>query len=79
MKMETERLPIPTWSLCYIINGDESGLEFGEKEMIDDWMKNNGILGVFCPDDIDNEQYFTSFPPFGLACEVVECECVLEW
>lgn len=77
--MKTERFPVPTWTLCYLINGDETGLEFGEKEMIEDWLDKNGILDVFCPEDADNESYFTHYPPFGLACFVVDCECVLEW
>lgn len=77
--MITDRFLVPTWALCYLINGDLDGLEFGEKEMIDDWQQRNGILDVFCPDDIDSEKYFTPCPPFGIACDVVECECVLEW
>lgn len=77
--MKTERFPVPTWTLSYLINGDETGLEFGEKEMIEDWLKREGILEVLCPEDADNESYFTWMPPFGLACNVVDCECVLEW
>lgn len=77
--MKTERFPVPTWALNYILNGSEDILEFGEKEMIDGWLEKNGILDVFCPDDIDSEKYFTPCPPFGLACDVVECECVIEW
>ncbi len=77
--MITDRYSVPTWALCYLINGDIEGLEFGEKEMIDDWKQRNGVLDVFCPDDADSESYFTYYPPFGLACDVVECECVIEW
>ena len=47
--------------------------------MIEDWLKKEDILDVICPEDIDNETYFTHHPPFGLACNVVDCECVLEW
>lgn len=77
--MTTDIFPVPTWALNYLINGSEDGLEFGEKEMIEDWRQHNGILDVFCPEDADNESYFHHRPPFGRACYVVECECVLEW
>lgn len=77
--MKTELFPVPTWALNYLINCSEDTLEFGEKDMIEDWRKKNGILDVFCPDDADCDSYFTYFPPFGLACNVVDCECVLEW
>lgn len=77
--MKTELFPVPTWTLNYLINGDETGLEFGEKDMIENWMKREGILEVLCPEDPDNDSYFTHYPPFGLACNVVDCECVLEW
>lgn len=77
--MKTELIPVPTWALCYLINGDETGLEFGEKEMIDDWLKREGILNVIPTDDPEGHTYFTHFPPFGLGCDVEECECVLEW
>lgn len=77
--MKTELFPVPTWALNYLVNGSEDTLEFGEKDMIEDWREKNGILDVFCPDDADNDSYFTHRPPFGLACNVVDCECVLEW
>ena len=34
---------IPTWSLCYIINGDASGLTDEEIRMVDDAMRKNNI------------------------------------
>lgn len=77
--MKTELFPVPTWALCYLINGDETGLEFEEKGIIDDWRERNDILDVICPEDADNEAYFTWMPSFGLACNVVDCECVLKW
>ena len=77
--MTTDFFPVPTWTLGYLINGDATNLEFGETDMIDEWLNRNGILDVFCPENVDNESYFTHYPPFGLACNVVECECVLEW
>ena len=77
--MKIERFPIPTWALDYLFNGNITNLEFGEVDMIEDWRDRNSILDIYCPEDVDNESYFTSYPPFGLACNVVECDCVIEW
>lgn len=77
--MKTELFPIPTWVLGYLINGDETNLEPSEVEMIKEWIYDNEILNVICPDNVDADLYFDPFPPFGLACDVVDCECVLHW
>ncbi len=77
--MKTEIFIIPVWALCYLINGSVDSLDFGEKEIIDDWCQKNNILDVWTPDDVDSESFFTYYPPFGKACMVVECECVIEW
>ena len=34
---------IPTWALCYIINGDASGLTDEEVRMVDEAMRKNNI------------------------------------
>jgi hypothetical protein len=34
---------IPTWALCYIINGDASGLTDEEIRMVDEAMRKNNI------------------------------------
>ena len=34
---------IPTWALCYIINGDASGLTDDEIRMVDEAMRKNNI------------------------------------
>lgn len=67
--------PIPDWALGYLINGDPSGLEDEDIEMIDDWQRRSGIGTVVCPND-DDEPYFTSHPAFGKACDVYDCVCV---
>ena len=38
MHKTTER--IPTWSLCYLINGDASGLTEEETGIVDAWVCN---------------------------------------
>lgn len=71
---ETFRLEIPTWSLCYIINGDAEGLESDEIEMIDNFLKVNKV-GIVSPDS-DFEEYFSWRPFFGEPCEVVDCDVI---
>ena len=39
---------IPTWALCYIINGDASGLTDEEIRMVDEAMRKNNIEIVSC-------------------------------
>ena len=76
---EYENLPIPTYSLSYLVNNDPSGIENEDIKAIDNYMeqyyseakeKNGHVL--FSP-DLDIEPYFTHFPEFGLACDCVPC------
>lgn len=75
---------IPTWSLCYLVNNDYSGITEEDKEMVDKfWDKYQAKADLFhCiitlnfPEDIDSEKYFYHSPAFGLACEVVDCEII---
>lgn len=76
--MKTTLEPIPTWALCYLINGDRTSIEPEDEAIIEAWQERSGILEVICPDDA-SDSYFSPCPAFGLACDVVECECVLEW
>lgn len=65
---------IPTWSLCYLINGDPTGLTEDEIREIDEWM-GKWQVEIVAPIEGDNEiqPYFTYFPLFGLATDVVDC------
>ena len=67
--------PLPEWAMCYVFNGDKEGLSDEEIKMIDDWMEEKRILHISPPDD-DEESYFTSSPPFGLACNVYDCDVI---
>ena len=52
---------IPTWSLCYIINGDASGLTDEEIRMVDEAMRKNNIE-IVSPrynEDMCTEPYLT--------------------
>lgn len=77
MKLTTEK--IPTYALSALINGDYSGLEEEDIQNINEWQERSGIKEVICPTDEQYQPYFTDYPAFGKATDVVDCECVLEW
>ncbi|WP_279135374.1 DUF6926 domain-containing protein [Parabacteroides johnsonii] len=67
---------IPTWSLCYLVNGDASGLTDKEIRMIDTWL-NDWEVQIVSPvaDGERNAQpYFSHRPLFGLPTEVEDCD-----
>lgn len=65
---------IPVWALCALINNDYSGLEDEDITLIDKWLETSGYAYVCCPDD-DEGVYFSGFPAFGLASDVIDCWC----
>lgn len=72
---------IPDYAMCYLVNGDPSGLEDEDIKTIDEWV--NEMLGdeyssiiVGVPSD-DQETYFHWNPEFGLACDVWDIDVVL--
>lgn len=70
---------IPTWALCYLANSDASGLDAEDKKTVDEWVertRNGGRIDV-CPPS-DGEPYFTPYPAFGLACDVEDCDVVVD-
>lgn len=77
--METTIEKIPTYALPYLINGDAEGLNDIDMLNINEWLENSGVKEVICPTDEEYSPYFTGYPAFGLATEVVDCTCVLEW
>ena len=69
---------IPTWSLCYIINGDASGLTDEEISMVDEAIRKNNIE-IVSPrynEDMCTEPYFSHYPFFGLPTEVEDCDII---
>ena len=81
MKRKFETIEkIPTWALCYIINGDASGLEDEDVKMVDDFCS-QFPGAIYCPirinDDGDFDVYFSRYPAFGLACDVVDTEIII--
>ena len=74
MEKTTEK--IPTWSLCYIVNGDASGLTEEEIQTIDRWYKGIGVQVVspVMDDECGTQPYFSHYPAFSLPTEVVDCD-----
>lgn len=65
---------ILTWSLCYLVNGDSSGLTDEEIKMVDDFVKEFNIE-IVSPIEENGEPQpeFSNYPAFGLATEVEKC------
>jgi hypothetical protein len=59
---------IPSWSLCYLINNDDSGLNDDEIAMVDSWLE---TLPKGFSLDCGSEEEFSAYPEFGLACSTV--------
>lgn len=67
---------IPTWSFGYLINGDATNLNDEDIKMVDNWVKDWGVENVVPiegEDGIENNEYFSHYPLFGLATDVQDC------
>ncbi len=73
--MEFMTEPIPTWALCYLINGDSTGLTDEDLAMVDKWYVDNKVQTITTASEEEGNRhpYFSHFPVFGLASEVVDC------
>lgn len=78
MEKTTEK--IPTWSLCYLVNGDASGLTEEELQTIDRWYKDMGVqvISPVMDDECNLQPYFSHYPTFGLPTECLSLKNV-EW
>lgn len=67
---------IPTWSLCYLVNGDASGLTDEEIRMIDTWVNDwkVQVVSPFAEGEGNAQPYFSHCPLFGLPTEVEDCD-----
>lgn len=54
--MKTEIYTLPAYWACYLIDGDDSGLEPGEKEQIDSFCEKNNLGAAI---DCSEEQGFS--------------------
>ena len=77
MKTTTEK--IPEYMLPFFVNGDFDGYSDSEIEAAQNWQKVTAIKEVIPPTEEEYRPFFSQYPAFGLPCEVVECECVIEW
>lgn len=73
--MEFMTEPIPTWALGYLINGDSTLLTDEEVAMIDRWYADNKVQTITTASEEEGNcyPYFSHFPAFGLASEVIDC------
>lgn len=71
----TDYYQIPTWAICALVYGDDSGLSKEDIQDIENFLKSEHLedYSLDVPEDIDSEKYFTSYPAFGLASDVVDC------
>lgn len=75
--IEQWEIDLPEWSLCYIVNGDASGIEERDEKQVDRFMARVNARAVelgaiACVDPLaDQEAKFNSCPEFGLACNTL--------
>lgn len=67
--------PIPVWALCYLINGDAARLTQEDIDTVDKWWTDNKVQNVspVSENNGDTSPYFSYFPAFGLATDVMDC------
>ena len=70
---------IPTWALCYIINGDSEGISDEEAAEINQWLTDLKIDIVSPITDSEGNwsPYFKAYPIFGKGAEVVDCNILM--
>lgn len=68
-------LNIPTWALCYLVNGDSEGLNDKEISQIENFLEGFGPGQVLFSSK--EEDFFTKYPEFGLPCNCVESEIIM--
>jgi len=62
----------PSYALCALFNGDLDGLDDDDIELFNRFMEQNKNIDVWDDKEPDQEPYFTHYPEFGLACNVVD-------
>ena len=61
-QIETVTYTLPACWAPYLINDDDSGLEKGEREEIDEWISDTKMFlksKIFCPFDVSSNSYFS--------------------
>jgi hypothetical protein len=62
----------PAYALCALFNGDLDGLDDDDIANFERFMEQNKNIDAWEDKDPDSEPYFTPYPEFGLACNVVD-------
>ena len=68
-------IELPTWAASYLVNGDSSGLEDNEIELVDTWadsLEHNCLVFDFGGSEEYAGSGFTHYPEFGLPCDCEE-------
>lgn len=62
-------------AICYLLYGDWSGMTEEDKAIADEWWTKNNVVTVSPATDEEGNShpYFTHFPAFGLASDVIDC------
>jgi hypothetical protein len=68
----TYEYQFPSYALCALFNGDLDGLDDYDIENFNRFMEQNKNIDVWDDKEPDQEPYFTPYPEFGLACDVVD-------
>lgn len=71
-----DTVKIPTYAVCYIFNGDCSGMDDADIEAVDKFCEKYPGATYDIP-DMDSP-YFTNSPAFGLACDVYDMDIYME-
>ena len=71
--------PIPVWAMCYLVNGDSTGLTDEDKAIVDEWWNDNKVQTVSPVSEESGETYpyFSYFPAFGKASDVMDCHIMV--
>ena len=77
MKLTLEK--IPEYMMPFFINDDTEGYTDKEINEAKKWLETSGVKEVILPSGEDCQPYFSWYPAFGEPCDVVDCQCVLEW
>jgi hypothetical protein len=68
-------LNVPTWALGYLVNHDKQGLNAQEIAQIDSWVQSflneASIENARFLLSTEQDEFFTKWPEFGLACTCV--------
>ena len=62
----------PAYALCALFNGDLDGLDDDDIDLFNRFMEQNKNIDIWDDKEPDQESYFTHYPEFGLACNVVD-------